>query len=263
MSRSPFPGMDPYLESPLLWSDVHDSLANIFREQLAPPLAPKYVAELDTQIIIEQIVDDDEGSFVKKSGAIPYTTITRPKPVRSTIAGTVIAPAPLRLRIPMAVPTRVVSVHIRHRETERLVAVIELLSPINKKAGKEREAYLEKRAAYLNSNTHLIEIDLLRRFPRMPLQGTLPKSDYLVVVSNAYERPSCDVWPIQLREPLPVLPIPLIRPDDPVPLDIAQALRTAYQRARYDLRINYHSPPTPRLDKKDVAWAHALIEQQE
>ena len=263
MSRSPFPGMDPYLESPLLWSDVHDSLANIFREQLAPHIAPKYVAELDTQIVIEQIMDDDEGSLVKKSGTIPGTTITRPKPVTSTIAGTVIAPAPLRLRVPMGVPTRVVSVHIRHRETERLVAVIELLSPINKKAGKEREAYLEKRAAYLDSNTHLIEIDLLRRFPRMPLQGTLPKSDYLVVVSNAYERPECDVWPIGLRQPLPVLPIPLIRPDKPVPLDVGKALRTAYQRARYDLRINYHSPPTPRLDKKDVAWAHALIEQHE
>ena len=262
MSRSPFPGMDPYLESPLLWSDVHDSLANIFREQLAPHIAPKYVAELDTQIVIEQIMDDDEGSLVKKSGTIPGTTITRPKPVTSTIAGTVIAPAPLRLRVPMGVPTRVVSVHIRHRETERLVAVIELLSPINKKAGKEREAYLEKRAAYLDSNTHLIEIDLLRRFPLLPLQGTLPKSDYLVVVSNAYERPECDVWPIGLRQPLPVLPIPLIRPDKPVPLDVGKALRTAYQRARYDLRINYHSPPTPRLNKKDVAWAHALIEQQ-
>ena len=211
MSRSPFPGMDPYLESPLLWPDVHDSLANIFREQLAPYLAPKYVAELDTQIVIEQIVDDDESS--------------------------------------MAVPTRVVSVHIRLRETQRLVAVIELLSPVNKKAGKEREAYLEKRAAYLDSNTHLIEIDLLRRHQRMPLQGSLPESDYLVVISNAYERPECDVWPIGLREPLPVLPIPLIRPDNPVPLDLGKALRTAYQRARYDLRINYHAPPSPRLNQ--------------
>jgi len=254
--------MDPYLESPLLWPDVHSRLSNIFAEQLAPPLAPKYVAELDTQIIIEQIVDDDEGSFVKTRYAIPDTTITRPKPSSSRTAATVIAPAPLRLRVPMAVPTRVVSVHIRHRETERLVAVIELLSPVNKKGGKKREAYLEKRAAYLDSNTHLIEIDLLRRWKRMPLQGTLPESEYLVVISNAYERPECDVWPIGLREPLPVLPIPLIRPDDPVPLDVGKALRTAYQRARYDLRINYHSPSTPRLDKKDVAWAHALIEQE-
>lgn len=205
-------------------------------------------------------MDDEEGSFVKKSTAIPYTIITRPKPSRNRTEGAVITPAPLRLRIPMAVPTRVVSVHIRHRETERLVAAIELLSPVNKKGGKEREAYLEKRAAYLDSNTHLIEIDLLRRFPRMPLQGGLPKSEYLLVVSNAYERPECDVWPIGLRESLPILPIPLIRPDKPVPLDVGQALRTAYQRARYDLRINYHSPPTPRLDKKDVAWAYNLIE---
>ena len=250
MSRSPFPGMDPYLESPLLWPDVHTRLSNIFAEQLTPSLVPKYVAELHTQIIIEQIMDDEEGLFVKESGAISDASRT----TGATIA-------PLRLRIPMAVPTRVVSVHIRHRETERLVAAIELLSPVNKKSGKERQAYLDKRAAYLDSNTHLIEIDLLRRFPRMPLQGELPKSKYLIVISNAYERPECDVWPIGLREPLPVLPIPLIRPDEPVPLDIQKALRTAYQRARYDLRINYHSPPTPRLDKKDVAWAYDLIEQ--
>ncbi len=249
MSDSPFPGMDPYLESPLLWPDVHTSLSNIFAEQLTPSLVPKYVAELHTRIIIEQIVDDEDGSFVKKSRTISDTSRT---------TGGTIASAPLR--IPMAVPTRVVSVHIRHRETERLVAAIELLSPVNKKGGKEREAYLEKRAAYLDSNTHLIEIDLLRRFPKMPLQGRLPKSDYLIVVSNAYERPECDVWPIGLREPLPILPIPLIRPDEPVPLDVGKALCTAYQRARYDLRINYDSPPTPRLDKKDVAWAYNLIE---
>jgi hypothetical protein len=65
----------------------------------------------------------------------------------------------------------------------------------------------------------------------MPLEGALPESAYLAVVSDAYERPACDVWPIGLRQPLPTLMAPLLRPDPAVPLDMGQALRTAYKRA--------------------------------
>jgi hypothetical protein len=96
----------------------------------------------------------------------------------------------------------------------------------------------------------------------MPLEGTLPDSAYLAMVSNAYERPACDVWPIGLSQPLPVLPIPLLRPDPPVSLDMGQALRTAYERARYDLRIDYDSPPTPSLSPEDAAWAATLLAQE-
>jgi len=43
MIASPFPGMDPYLESPDIGSDAHSRLINIFAEQLVPKLAPKYL----------------------------------------------------------------------------------------------------------------------------------------------------------------------------------------------------------------------------
>lgn len=36
--------MDPYLESPDIWSDVHSTLINLFREQLNPQLVPHYLA---------------------------------------------------------------------------------------------------------------------------------------------------------------------------------------------------------------------------
>jgi hypothetical protein len=32
-----FPGMDPYLEEPLLWPDVHASFIVYLREHLRPP----------------------------------------------------------------------------------------------------------------------------------------------------------------------------------------------------------------------------------
>ena len=47
MPCSPFPGMNPYLESPHLCPDAHNRLANICAEQLAPLLAPKYIARVE------------------------------------------------------------------------------------------------------------------------------------------------------------------------------------------------------------------------
>jgi len=100
-------------------------------------------------------------------------------------------------------------------------------------------ARAEKKNAFFDSDVHLIEIDLLRQWPRMPfLEEKIPESDYLAMVSRAYQRPRCEVWPIKLRQPLPVLPV--LWPDQDVPLDIGQALRSVYERARYDLRINYN-----------------------
>ncbi|HEX9370301.1 MAG TPA: DUF4058 family protein [Roseiflexaceae bacterium] len=81
------------------------------------------------------------------------------------------------------------------------------------------------------------------------------------VVRDLYERPSCDVWPISVREPLPTLPIPLLRPDPPVTLDLNAALPVAYRRTHYDLRIDYCAPCDPPLPPEDAEWAAALVAQ--
>jgi hypothetical protein len=257
MAQSPFPGMDPYLEAPELWPDVHNRLMNLFAEQLGDLLAPKYIAELDTQIVIDRFPDEPES--VKR--VIPDVAITQPRMIRESSAESTVVVAPLRLRVPIAIQTRLVSLYIRLQENKRLVAVIELPSAVNKRPGEGRQAYLEKRTAYLETAVHLIEIDLLRKSPRMPLEGKLPESDYLAMVCNMYERPNCDVWPISVRGRLPNLPIPLLRPDPPVDLDLNQALRTAYRRAHYDLRIDYRAPCDSPLAPADAEWAEQLLDQ--
>jgi hypothetical protein len=118
---------------------------------------------------------------------------------------------------------------------------------------------LEKRRTFLTSPVHLIEIDLLRSYPRMPFDDPLPPAYYLVMVCRAGERPHSSVWSISVRQALPTIPIPLLAPDPPVPLDLGQALRTAYTRARYDLRVDYRKPPVPPLAPADATWAAALI----
>ena len=255
MIHSPFPGMDPYLEAPTIWPDVHTSLMSIFREQLTPLLAPKYLAELETQVVIDRM--DDEPQVV-----LPDVSVTTAEEPTGAVAAVAVA-APVRVRVPLDVPTRLVSIHIRQRESTRLVTVIELLSPVNKRRGKGRDEYLEKRRTLLASPVHVVEIDLLRSYPRMPFDDPLPPAHYLVMVCNAGERPDSSVWPINIRQPLPTVPIPLLAPDPSVLLHIGQALHTAYERARYDLRVDYRKRPMPPLLPADAAWAEALLRSPE
>jgi hypothetical protein len=208
---------------------------------------------LETQLVIDRLDDDPQVVLADVSVTTPDV------PASSPSAVAVAAPAPVQVRVPLDVPTRLVSMHIRQRETARPVAVIELLSPVNERRGKGREEYLEKRRSFLTSPVHSIEVDLLRSYPRMPFDDPLPPAHYLVMVCNAGERPNSSVWPISMRQPLPTIPIPLLHPDPPVPLDMGQALRTAYERARYDLRVDYRKPPVPPLSPADATWAAALI----
>ncbi len=65
-------------------------------------------------------------------------------------------------------------------------------------------------------------------------------------------------WPVSVRDPLPVMPVPLLPGDDDVPLDLPHALRTIYDEARYDLSIDYSQPPIPPLAQDDAAWAQTF-----
>ena len=45
---SPFPGMDPYLESPEIFPDVHDSMITYLREALQASLPARILLRSDT-----------------------------------------------------------------------------------------------------------------------------------------------------------------------------------------------------------------------
>jgi hypothetical protein len=148
---------------------------------------------------------------------------------------------------------------IRDRENRQLVTVLELLSPSNKRPGRDRDQYEDKRNALLSGTANFVEIDLLRGGPRMPMQD-LPACDYCVLVSRVKPRPIADCWPIRLRDPLPVIPVPL-RPDDQdARLDLQAVLHRLYDAAGYEVYI-YGGQPDPPLPAVDVAWARQLLPQ--
>ena len=64
------------------------------------------------------------------------------------------------------------SVEIRDVAQRRLVTIIEILSPVNKR-GHGAQEYLERRIELMQTATHLLEIDLLTAGHRLPLVGDL------------------------------------------------------------------------------------------
>jgi len=262
---SPFPGMDPYLESPLHWRDVHHRLAAEISRRLSPRLSPRYVARLETRLVALS-PDEEEISVL-----VPDVEVTQTQLRELAIAtyevdtdvADAIPPPPLVLRAITPEQIELITVEIRDAAQGRLVTAIEILSPVNKRPGQGLEEYRAKREMVLSAHAHLLEIDLLRKGTRPPRLIGLPQSDYLIFLTRAERRNVTETWPVGVRDPLPVVPVPLLPGDDDVPLDLGHALRTIYDEARYDLSIDYGEVPVPPLPENDAAWARELLEQRE
>jgi hypothetical protein len=250
---SPFPGMNPYLEQERVWSDFHESFMPAARDALAVQVRPHFIAKINEHLFIHELPEDAR-RFVGRADV----SVTRPSfAAAAEGAATAAVEAPAKVRLPAVDVERLSFVEIRDRDDWQLVTVIELLSPANKYAGPDREQYLAKRGQLLASPVHVVEIDLLRGGPRMPMQD-LPECDYCVLVSRAQERPDAGVWPLRLRAPLPAVPIPLRPPHPDAQLDLQQLLHRIYDGAGYEDFI-YRSPPQPRLSPEDASWAQQFV----
>jgi hypothetical protein len=142
--------------------------------------------------------------------------------------------------------------------TQEVVTVLEILSLANKLTHEGREAYEAKRTIVLGSKTNLVEIDLLRAGrPLLPFQAG--QSDYLILISPDPTSPRAMAYTLRVRDPLPTIPIPLQPGDSEPTLPLNQLLHDLYDRARYDLAIDYSQPPVPPLPDDDAAWARQLL----
>lgn len=257
---SPFPGMDPYLEDARIWEDFHASLAAEIRDQLAPSLRPRYVAALAVRVTYDEVVVERRPSQAIKPDVSVWRAEDRP--AGHVAVASAIAPAPLVGMIAPQVAINLYAIEIRRVEDDLLVTAIEILSPVNKRPGHEAfVSYQRKRGDLLRSAAHLMEIDLLRAGRRWVLLTPLPAAPYFTFLSRADKRPRIEIWPLRFQEPIPVLPVPLLEPDPDVPLDLGRAMRAIYDRASYDLRIDYHRPvPPPDLGSEDAEWVAALLQ---
>jgi len=253
---SPFPGMDPYLEQSIFWSSFHSRLLVAIADTIGPQLRPRYYVEVETRTYV-----DEEGDelFV----GVPDTLVmsSQKTELGSTEFEAVVLTQqrPQQVQLPMSIEVRERYLEVREIGTDAVIAVIEVLSPKNKRAGVGRTIYERKRRTALNSLSHLVEIDLLRGGRPMAILGGV-RSQYRILVSRAETRPTADLYGFNLHEAIPLFLLPL-KPQDPdLGVDLQAIFTGVYDRASYDLRLPYHQPvPPPAIDQTDQQWVDALL----
>lgn len=256
---SPFPGMNPYLEHPYVFHDFHNQLITAIQRAVARRLPVAYTVQSDATVYIHEHSAEERRPIGRPDVLVSHQPAARGAPAPRAAAAAAAA-APARTLIPEAVDVEEINrLLIRDTARREVVTVVELLSHTNKLAGGDREAYVAKRRNYLHAGPTLVEIDLLRAGKPMPLQDAFD-APYRVVVARAESgRPRvAEVWPIALREPLPVIPVPLRPPDADVTVDLQALLQDVYDASTYD-RVIYEESPQPRLSPDDHTWADALV----
>lgn len=243
--------MNPYLEQADVWEDFHHNFLTWSEAALNASLGANYLARIESRLYIRELSDEERRFFGRADLSVAAT--------RGEVGAAAVAEiaAPVELLLPEVDTARDSWLEIRDRRDRRVITVIELLSPTNKKRGPDRDAYLSKRNGILASPTHLVEIDL-RRGGERPALPQLPVCDYYVFVSQYELRPRTGFWPIGLRDRLPKIQIPLSSPDPAVELDLQQILDRTYDLADYGKTI-YSEMPEPPLSSADAAWAKQFI----
>jgi len=269
---SPFPGMDPYLEAPEIWPDLHDRLASEISTVLNSTLPSPYYARLEMRPEVGIV---EHGPALRR--IVPDVAVARP--ARDTAGAGVAVLTAARTRISPSFEVEIPVEPIRHALVEirdptrghRLVTLIEIASPANKRPGQDRKAYLRKQREVLDSDANLIELDLLRSGERLvgPSLGQIidelnPPPDYVVLVNRAWQRledfAGQQIFPIAVTEPLPCIPVPLRKGQDEVPLDLQFVFQRAYDSGPYRRgAVDYGGPPDPALPDELAAWADACL----
>lgn len=252
LADSPFPGMDPFIESAIHWKDFHARFINCLSEALHDRMPQNYVARIEEDVLMLDHDEADDHLAEPDVAVIRGPGSGRRNPASggtATLEPTTIA------NVTRLDPHRETFLEIRRLPDQQLVTVIELLSRSNKSGGG-RGLYQEKRERLLHEPIGLVEIDLLRFGRRIDLARPLPAGHYYTFVSRAERRPWYDVFAWTIRDPMPDIPIPLAKPDGDVILPLKEAFRCAFQRGRYRRLIDYHAAcPEPALDNEDAAWA--------
>jgi hypothetical protein len=251
---TPFPGMDPYLERASLWPNVHASLIIALRDVLALLLRPRYYVSVEERTV--RLGGDDLLLATRPDVAVarpPHGSSEIALPASAETGGVV------TVEVPLPDELREVYLEIRSVSEDRVVTAIEVLSPANKIWGEGRRQYEQKRPMMPGTPTHLVEVDLLRGGEPMPTRGYTGRSDYRTLVSRAERRPRADLLPFSVRQPIPAFRLPLATGDAEPEVDLNYILHALYDRAGYDMRIDYRAEAEPPLEGEDAAWADALL----
>ncbi len=223
---SPFPGMDPYLEHPKLWPAFQHQLLACLYQILLPGLVDRYRARVGTRTYVSEMP--------------LFTSIIRDEYTEEYV-------------------------EIRTRSDNKLVTLLEVVSPANKTTPAGRQAYLDKRKEAVQQRAAIVEIDLvIQGKPTLTYsRDGLPEFDHAVSVTRATAPDRYEIYTATIQKRLPKFKLPLAPDDRDALLDLQAAFTRAYDLGGFATQIDYKGPPPPDVPLTDVqkAWINDMLRQ--
>jgi hypothetical protein len=257
--KSPFPGMDPYLEA--RWSDVHGRLIGLISEAIQPNLPRALRARMEERVLLETVDQEPLGAYRPDIAVVQTGRDPLGRPAGADAVATV---EPVAIEFYDA-PQVDRFIHIVDATSgNRVVTAIEVLSPWNKGPGQGNKEYRRKIDDYARADVSVVEIDLLREPARGRLRVTeaeIPadrRAPYVVCVCFQQNPSRWYAYPMSIRQPLPRIPIPLRATDPTIGLDLQPLIEHAYIAGGHD-DIDYTRPADPPLRGDDAVWADQLL----
>ena len=255
---NPFPGIDPWMQRH--WPKFHARLVADAEGRLQPQLPDDLRADGEARTFITR-----DGLRLRRTG--PDDAIIEQPPTGAGRAGAGVAvldPATAAKPVIVSIPPveeRQRYLQIVDINDERVVTVIEFLSPTNKRRGTPRRAYLRKQRECLAAGVNVVEIDLTRG-GRRPMIGPPPDADRVTLAANVWRADAPDqteFYPLALRDPLPNLRVPLRPADADVLLELQPMIDGAFVKGAAH-KLDHARPLDPPLSADDAAWARERID---
>jgi hypothetical protein len=258
-TKNPFPGMNPFFEQ--RWRDAHSSLITYLRDALQERLPPDLIVGAEEEIVAVSV---GERTVTYR----PDVQVREPWTLKEPAAAEVAPPPPT---VSATEPIRVFLEDETERwleirdATGRLITVFELLSPGNKLEADERERYGRKCRALIRGGVNLVEIDLVRKGACVFLKAIRDELEhhraaYGVAVFRVARSSEREVYPIRLRDRLPVIRVPLRATDADVVVDLQPLIDQCHARGRYHL-LNYRLELDPPLSPEEASWVDQVLRE--
>ena len=221
--KSPFPGMDPYLQQH--WRDVHTSLVIYARDQLQPGLPLHLVARVDERVLTEPLIVKFQDEPITE----PFIEI------RDARSG-----------------NRVVTFIEFISPTNKIPGKGYDLYRQKQKDAEHAEVSLVEVDLVLGGKRVLsVPLNRLRLRDR---------TRYQAIVRRGWQWHKAEVYPLPLDKRLPAIHIALRQTDPDTRLNLQTLIELAYQNGGYDT-IDYQVDSDPPLEGHDAEWADALLRQ--
>jgi len=198
-TKSPFPGLDPYLE--MNWGDVHTSIIAAAVATLNGILPDDLVARAEERLaVVSNPCEDLDEQRVQAGVRISQLDDEHEEQGELAVAATAGGVARPVILQALTEPGVQRYVEIQDARGGQTVTVIELLSPSNKR-GRGMDEYVRKRSELFSADVHVVEIDLVRKgnWRQLLLPYAIPgryHTPYRVIVWRAGDRGRVELYPI-------------------------------------------------------------------